>query len=81
MVGSHTVDLMSVYLREEHELYRTWVALVDLEEEDDHGAQGYMKLSITVLGPGDTQAVHNLEASVAVASEFVTTRNQFGFEG
>ena len=59
MVGSHTFDLMSVYLREEHELYRTWVALVDLEEEDDHGAQGYMKLSITVLGPGDTQAVHN----------------------
>ena len=62
MVGSHSFDLMGIYLHDDHELYRSWVALVDLEEKDDSGAQGYMKLSITVLGPGDTQAVHDLAA-------------------
>lgn len=39
--------------RQDHEVHRRWVALVDDENPDDVGIQGYLQLSIAVVGPGD----------------------------
>ena len=30
-----------------------WVALVDDRDENDEGIQGYLRLSVAVIGPGD----------------------------
>ena len=34
---------------------RQWVGLVDDTSEKDHGVQGFLQLSVVVLGPGDKQ--------------------------
>ncbi|CAN0537697.1 unnamed protein product, partial [Scytosiphon promiscuus] len=38
---------------QDHEVHRRWVALVDDENPDDVGIQGYLHLSIAIVGPGD----------------------------
>jgi hypothetical protein len=57
MIGCYQFDLLGIYFRQDHELYKQWVALVDPTNTEDAGTQGYLKLSVTVLGPGDTQKV------------------------
>lgn len=57
-IGSFGYDMTSVYYREHHELYRQWVALSDHSNEKNRGIQGYLKSSVTVLGPGDEQHIH-----------------------
>lgn len=47
----------AVYYRKHHELFRQWIALTDVTDKHE-GIQGYLKLSITVLGPGDEQYMH-----------------------
>ncbi|CAN0461079.1 unnamed protein product, partial [Laminaria digitata] len=49
-----------------HEVYRTWVALQNTESEHETGVQGFLKLSVTVLGPGDRQKVHDLAEEMQV---------------
>ena len=41
-----------------HEIYRTWTALTEVGGKRE-GIQGYLKCSITVLGPGDEQFIHS----------------------
>jgi hypothetical protein len=48
-----------------HELYRQWVAVHDHLNHKDHGIQGFLLVSITVIGPGDTFLVHDREAEIA----------------
>lgn len=38
---------------QDHEVHRRWVAVVDDENPDDVGIQGYLHLSIAIVGPGD----------------------------
>eukprot|EP01029_Cantina_marsupialis_P007661 TRINITY_DN1863_c0_g1_i1.p1 TRINITY_DN1863_c0_g1~~TRINITY_DN1863_c0_g1_i1.p1 ORF type:complete len:1949 (+),score=644.05 TRINITY_DN1863_c0_g1_i1:310-5847(+) len=58
LIGCFQFDLMNVYYRKYHEVYEQWVALYDPEDGDDQGIQGYLRLSVTVLGPGDRKHVH-----------------------
>ncbi|CAM9547986.1 unnamed protein product [Ascophyllum nodosum] len=60
LIGSHQFDLLGVYTEKDHEVYRTWVGLLETETGQETGFQGFLKLSVTVLGPGDRQRVHNL---------------------
>ena len=60
-IGSFAIDATSVYFSKDHEMYRKWVALMDDEDPGDTGVQGYLKLSIQVLGPGDKLKVHDEE--------------------
>lgn len=39
-------------------MHRRWVALVDDENPEDVGIQGYLHLSIAIVGPGDRLKVH-----------------------
>jgi hypothetical protein len=38
---------------------------MDDEDADDVGVQGYLKLSIIIVGPGDKMKVHDEEAEIA----------------
>ncbi|CAM9642788.1 unnamed protein product, partial [Hapterophycus canaliculatus] len=60
LIGSYQFDLLGIYVEKGHEVYRTWVALRDAESGKETGVQGFLKLSVTVLGPGDRQQVHDL---------------------
>lgn len=60
MIGLFQLDMSMVYYKPHHEVYRQWVGLTDPTNPDDKGLQGYLKLSITVLGPGDKLYVHDL---------------------
>lgn len=39
-------------------MHRQWVALVDDENPNDSGTQGYLQLSIAIVGPGDKLKVN-----------------------
>ena len=69
MIGSFATDATSVYFQKDHEMYRKWVALMDDEDPDDTGVQGYLKLSIQILGPGDKLKVHDEEAEMKKEQE------------
>lgn len=57
-IGSYEFDLASIYFSSpDHEIYRQWIALSDMNEEYD-GIQGYLLCSIVVLGPNDEQRMH-----------------------
>ena len=60
-IGSFATDATSVYFSKDHEMYRKWVALMDDDNPEDTGVQGYLKLSIQILGPGDKLKVHDEE--------------------
>lgn len=58
-IGSFSVDAMSVYKSKDHEMYKTWGILFNSEEPDETGEQGRIRFSIVVLGPGDSQKMHD----------------------
>ena len=59
LIGRFVVDPLFVYYKPNHELYRQWVALADEDNADDKGIQGYIRVSVTVLGPDDHLVVHS----------------------
>ncbi|DBA05321.1 TPA: hypothetical protein N0F65_007483, partial [Lagenidium giganteum] len=65
LIGSYQLDCLNVYFRPHHELYRQWIAVHDHLSENDHGVQGFLLVSINVIGPGDTFRVHDREAEMA----------------
>ena len=62
MVGSYDFPLAWVYGKKSHEVYRRWIALVNpdaLDQESASKVQGYLKLTVAVLGPGDKITAHD----------------------
>ncbi len=58
MIGAFAVDATTVYTaNKDHEMYRRWVPLMDDEDADDVGVQGYLKISVSIIGPGDKMKV------------------------
>ena len=45
-------------MNKDHELYRMWVAMTDTTDETQ-AVNGYLKITINVLGPGDKPPVHD----------------------
>lgn len=41
------------------QIWRQWVAIVDPLDAKDKGIQGYLKLSVAVLGPEDKLVIHS----------------------
>ncbi|CAM9728118.1 unnamed protein product [Heterosigma akashiwo] len=64
LIGTYSFDFLGVYLSENHEIYRQWIGVIDNKSKKDKGPQGWIKLSITLLGPGDRQKVHNIEEEI-----------------
>lgn len=66
MIGAYAFDATMVYtLNKEHEMYRKWVPLMDDEDPDDVGVQGYMKISVSIIGPGEKLKIHDEDAELA----------------
>eukprot|EP00633_Aureoumbra_lagunensis_P005480 CAMPEP_0197308502 /NCGR_PEP_ID=MMETSP0891-20130614/6865_1 /TAXON_ID=44058 ORGANISM="Aureoumbra lagunensis, Strain CCMP1510" /NCGR_SAMPLE_ID=MMETSP0891 /ASSEMBLY_ACC=CAM_ASM_000534 /LENGTH=1990 /DNA_ID=CAMNT_0042792899 /DNA_START=20 /DNA_END=5992 /DNA_ORIENTATION=+ len=61
LIGIATFDCKAVHALPDHELYHHWTGLIDTKSKNDNGYQGFLKLSITVLGPGDAQKFHDLD--------------------
>jgi len=59
VIGTYVVDSTYVYFRKNHEIHRTWVGLINDEDVEDIAIQGYLKLSIQIIGPGDKLVVHD----------------------
>eukprot|EP00475_Leptophrys_vorax_P032002 TRINITY_DN4892_c1_g1_i3.p1 TRINITY_DN4892_c1_g1~~TRINITY_DN4892_c1_g1_i3.p1 ORF type:complete len:1239 (+),score=404.15 TRINITY_DN4892_c1_g1_i3:101-3817(+) len=57
LIGAFDFDMSQVYYRKNHEIHKVWVALTDVTGEFQ-GVQGYLKVSVTVLGPGDKLFIH-----------------------
>ena len=67
LIGLYSLDAAFLYFQPNHELRLTWFVLSAPYEArrgglftDDAkgGAQGYLLLSLTLLGPGNTRALH-----------------------
>ena len=66
IIGQYFFDAMNIYYSPNHQIWRQWVALSApfeardnlLSKDDRGGVQGYLKLSITLLGPDDKPVVH-----------------------
>ena len=59
LIGDYNCDLSFVYFREDHELYRTWVGVVNDKDPESIAMTGYIKISIQVVGPNDKLKVHD----------------------
>ena len=59
LIGQFTVDISFIYkMNTDHELYKMWVAMTDMNDETQ-AINGYVKISINVLGPGDKPPIHD----------------------
>lgn len=65
LIGSHTLDFEAVYFEPDHELYRVWVPLINDEDPDIPGIQGFLKFSVCILGPRDLKKEHNVAKDLA----------------
>jgi hypothetical protein len=68
MIGCYSFDATYVYYQANHELYKSWVGLINEKDLDDDGVQGYLKLSIQIVGPNDKLKIHR-ETEDAPANE------------
>jgi hypothetical protein len=62
MIGAYDFPLGWVYGKQGHEVYRRWIALVNpdhLDQESASKLQGYLKVTVAVLGPGDKLTTHD----------------------
>jgi hypothetical protein len=64
-IGTFQIDLSRVYCSPggSHELYRQWAALYS-EHKVEARVRGFIKFTITVLGPRDSIPVHDVEADI-----------------
>lgn len=67
LIGMFQFDMLSCYYKKNHEIHNQWVGINDPLNEKDKGLQGYMKLSIAVLGPGDKLKVSSIALCTLVA--------------
>ncbi|CAK4152774.1 unnamed protein product [Aphanomyces euteiches] len=58
-IGFFRIDVPYIYYQKNHEMYRQWVALVKSAGDSEQGVQGYLLLSVAVLGPGDKIQIHD----------------------
>ena len=68
VIGSWNADVLdAIYTRPDHEFYRQFVCLENEEatSEEETGTQGFLKLSVSLVGPGDKPKIHNLEKEQA----------------
>ena len=47
-----------MYSQSGHEIWKQWVALVNDKDPTDDGVQGYLKFSVSIVGPDDRPVVH-----------------------
>lgn len=53
LIGGAQFDLSYIYSQHNHQLANVWIGLTDTRSTLNQGIQGYLRASITVVGPGD----------------------------
>ena len=69
LIGVWNADILdSIYSLPHHELYRQFVCLVNNEatNADESGTQGFIKLSVAAIGPGEKKKQRNVEKDKAL---------------
>ena len=57
LIGMYEFEISIIYSLIGHELHETWLVLTDVTDEFE-GPQGFAKVSVSVLGPGDEAVEH-----------------------
>lgn len=52
-LGAYDFDVTFVYFQEKHTLFNSWIALSNPEGTDFNEITCYLKLGISISGPGD----------------------------
>jgi hypothetical protein len=55
VIGFYEFDLSYIYLMKDHALMHKWIVMSNPESENFGEVTGYLKLSITICGEGDSQ--------------------------
>ena len=53
LIGEFSLDAGFVYFRENHEIHNQWIGISDPTSAEKEGVQGFLKISVAVLGPHD----------------------------
>jgi hypothetical protein len=55
LIGIYELELTQIYFGKDHVMMHQWLALSNPEGKDFNEITGYLKLSVSVAGPGDDQ--------------------------
>jgi len=55
LIGMYEFDMARVYSEKKHAIHNQWIALFNPESSNFSEITGNLKLSISVMGPGDEQ--------------------------
>ncbi|ETO84330.1 hypothetical protein F444_01744 [Phytophthora nicotianae P1976] len=53
LIGAAQFDVSYIYSQANHQLANVWIGLTDIANTTNQGIQGYLRASISIIGPGD----------------------------
>ncbi|RLN52392.1 hypothetical protein BBJ29_001062 [Phytophthora kernoviae] len=53
LIGGAQFDVSYIYSQANHQLANVWIGLTDISSTTNQGIQGYLRASISIIGPGD----------------------------
>ncbi|RLN20509.1 hypothetical protein BBJ28_00005436 [Nothophytophthora sp. Chile5] len=53
LIGGAQFDVSYIYSQTNHQLANVWIGLTDISSTTNQGIQGYLRASISIIGPGD----------------------------
>ena len=71
LIGTYDFDLSYIYFQPKHVILHQWIAFSNPESKDFNEITCYLKLSISVAGPGDEQVSLNDELGPEKADAMV----------
>ena len=71
LIGNTHFDMAYIYAQKDHEVYRTWIGVLNTDS-CACAVQGYLKCSITIIGPSDKMKVHDLKKEAQVERNHLT---------
>lgn len=64
LVGLYVFDVPQIYFHPSHAIFHQWVALSNPKSNKFNEITGYLKLSVSVIGPGDEQVALNEDTRI-----------------
>ena len=55
VIGSYDMDLSYIYFKDKHAIFSQWIGISNPASKDFTELSGYLKISVSVIGPGDEQ--------------------------
>ena len=64
VIGMYEVDLSYIYFQDKHSIFKQWVGLSNPSVKNFNEISGYLKISASMVGPGDEQVPLDDEAGI-----------------